>query len=261
MKGRTLLVPDSNGSVEHFYHFLLAYLFPVTAWISARQHPHVAVRSCGPMTPWFDLLQDQATIDVVHPGVMLSAVIGRREPHVVLPQLDNPVLFERRTFADVARTIRGGDHPARVGGPLRIVLTDRGPSDPYYVSEGSERRTSAAERRSLANPDEIERVLQSAGSVTVVDAASMPPGRPGGALHGDGRPRRPAWSRAREHAVDAAGIDGDRDPPAHGTPGAHPVPRSRCLPGTPLRGRSSGGTAWPRRSGIGWGCAVDGACS
>ena len=172
---RTMLVPNSYGSVEHFYHFLLGYLVPAAQWIERTGATEVTVRDCGPMTPWFDLLRPRADVEVVPPGLMLKLVVGRHRPMAVMPPLDNPMLFDSHALRGLAGGLRAAAGVASAGDPSGILVTDRGPAAAYYASDASENRTAGTDRRSIPNMAEIADALGAIGPVTFADAAALSP--------------------------------------------------------------------------------------
>jgi len=172
---RVLLVPDQQGSVEHFYHFLLGYLLPCVVWLERHPGTPVTVRDCGPLTPWFDLIRPWADVEVVSPGTMLQWVVDRRQRRAILPPLDDPELFDGRQLRVFATRIRAG---VGVGMALPgggTVVSDRGPADPFYASPAAEVRTAGSERRSVPNMADIARELEQDGAVRLVDAALLAP--------------------------------------------------------------------------------------
>lgn len=57
-KERVFVVSNHwDGSVQVFYHFLLRYFAPITIWLRKDGSKRIAVRDCGPMNQWFDLLE------------------------------------------------------------------------------------------------------------------------------------------------------------------------------------------------------------
>ena len=172
---RVMLVPNQLGSVEHCYHFLLGYLCPIVLWLERHPRTPVTVRDCGPMTPWLDLIRLWADIDVIAPGTMLQRVVGRHQPMSVLPRLDDPSLFDGGAFRACPTRVRSG-----LDGELRhaaggIVVTDRGPADPFYASSVSEIPTAGSGRRSVPNIADVARALESVGPVRLLDAATLNP--------------------------------------------------------------------------------------
>jgi hypothetical protein len=168
------LVPTNAGSVEHFFHFLLGYLCPISDWMDRSGRREARVRDCGPMNPWFDLLRPEAEIEVVLAATMLRQVIQHRSRCVVLPQLDNVALFERDVIQSFAARIRRGAGPSTEQ-QAGTVVVDRASSDPYYASPLSEVRTSGNERRSVTNMHEVSAALQSSGECRLLDAALLTP--------------------------------------------------------------------------------------
>ena len=130
---RVLMVPNQfQGSVDQYYHFLLGYLCPITRWLQRHPGTPIAVRHCGPMMPWIELLPPRTDVKVVPAGTMLTRDGGHRQPRVVLPPLDNPLVFRRdylSGFADEIRRTAGVSLPTS---PTGVVVLRRASADPYY---------------------------------------------------------------------------------------------------------------------------------
>lgn len=168
------LVPAQwGGSVEHYYHFLLGYLFPATLWVADHPQSQPVVRDCGPMNPWFDVIS--TNFKVIPAGVMLHQ-FARGAPATVLPAGDDPEAFDARELARfrvevLARAgVGAGENDAQ-----EAVFIQRGRSHPYYAQAASEQRTSGAFRRSIPNSAELLDGLASRRPTRLVDAAELTP--------------------------------------------------------------------------------------
>ncbi len=168
------LVPTNKGSVEHFYHFLLGYLCPISQWMDRARPRHVIVRDCGPMNPWFELLAPEVDVEIASVSVMLRHVVQRRRRCVILPPLDNVALFDRDVIRAFTARVRRGAGPMTEE-EAEILVVDRGSSDPFYASPSSEVKTSGSERRSVSNMEELAAALNAAGECQLVDAALLKP--------------------------------------------------------------------------------------
>lgn len=171
----TLLPGPGHGSVEHFYHFLIGYFAPVACWLADHEEPEVVVRECGPLTPWFSLLEPFAKI-TVRP----IAEVDRSDDAVVLPRCDRASEFPGAVVQRFARLVLDVRHERSAGGPgasePQITVVDRGAPDPFYASGAAEIATAAAERRSIPNIADVAAPLRDIGTVDVVDFAALPPG-------------------------------------------------------------------------------------
>lgn len=169
-----LLVPAQwGGSVEHYYHFLLGYLFPVTLWLSDHSDSRPVVRDCGPMNPWFGVVGRDVTL--IAPGTMLHRLV-RGAPATVLTPSDDPESFDSLQLARFRAEIlhRVGGAEANDSGS-QITLLRRGRSHPYYDGAISEQRYSGAFRRSIPNLAEVADRLERSWPVALVDAADLAP--------------------------------------------------------------------------------------
>ena len=176
MRARTLLVPNTaSGSVEHFYHFFLGYLCPAVLWIDRTGAREVTVRECGPLTSWFDLLSPWADLEVIAPEALRARVGQRAQPRAILPPLDNPMLFDGRAMARFAGLLRELADVLPPTGPGGVIVSDRGPSDPFYSTARSQVRTAGSDRRSVPNMPEVAAALAAVGPVRCVDAATLHP--------------------------------------------------------------------------------------
>jgi len=93
---RVLVVSNHwDGSVQVFYHFLLGYFAPLTVWLRETGAKNIAVRDCGPMNQWFDLLGPEISMQIVKPGVALHTLAGNRSRHHVVTGLDYPNKHKR----------------------------------------------------------------------------------------------------------------------------------------------------------------------
>ncbi len=82
---KRMLVPAQwNGSVQHFYHFFFGYFMPVVLFQERTGMDEFAVRDCGPMNPWFDLLAPHTELEFMSPGVMMHRVLTNRQENTIL---------------------------------------------------------------------------------------------------------------------------------------------------------------------------------
>jgi hypothetical protein len=171
-----LLVPVQHvGSVEHYYHFILGYLFPASRWLESRA-PHVAIlRNCGSMDPWFDLLPRQHTYRLVRPGQMLRSFAGHKERAVVLPATDNPRRFNGRELQRFAAATRGRAGVASTTTTHGIIVIDRQWIDPRSTKEGVERSGYGPTRRSIPNMTDVVDRLARNGPVDLLEAGLLSP--------------------------------------------------------------------------------------
>ena len=155
---RTVLIPNQwNGSVQQYYHFLLGYLAPIIEW--TRKHPGraVAVRDCGPMNRWFDLLRPECDVEIMTVGDVLHVLAGDLQPHTVLRGLDFPEEFSPSKLHNFAaatlttaqqRVERGIDR-------YPILVSDRSSSDDFFSTPAAEWPESGSQKRSVPNLAEM----------------------------------------------------------------------------------------------------------
>lgn len=173
---RLLLVPNQwRGSVEHFYHFLLGYLYPIVLTVQARHLPRITVRDCGPLTPWFRLLESDVEVEVIPAGHMLRRFAGDRQSAIVLKPYDDPVSFHGRFLAVFAEWTRERAR-AKVGDASRsVTVLDRRPGSDFYARGRSEAAGSGADRRSVPNLSDIRGALAARVPTRLLDTAGMKP--------------------------------------------------------------------------------------
>jgi hypothetical protein len=169
---RVLVVQNTAGSVEHYYHFFFAVLLPlleriVDGTIDGRS----LLRSCGPMDRHLQLLQDRglAQLELLEKD-RVTAVASRVPRHPVqtlrsFECYDARGLREDGYQPDVFRRVRAFvlATVARDAPPVDVLLVERGDPEPFYLSPRAEIRGGAGLRRSLPNADELAHTLARSG--------------------------------------------------------------------------------------------------
>jgi len=176
-----LTFQNHTGSVEHYYHFFFGYLVPLCSYLSvspaARGDAHLLTRSCGPMDRILHELDIQR-LELVEKRVHRRlAKAGRLDPssrivevtgtdlgrdhheydHGMIARARRYILRRCRQRIEIHReTLHRTWPPDRP----RILVVDRGDSDPFYVTRRSERKGAAMQRRRVANHDAIVAGLQ-----------------------------------------------------------------------------------------------------
>jgi hypothetical protein len=171
-----LTVKNRDGSVEHYYHFLLGFLVPLVGAMSARGElahcSEIIVRTCGPMDRLLDELdiEELLVVDKLRHESSLSAYDpGDR---IVIEGYDRPCAYDRAVFLRAAAQLREIlstritdilDGPLRSWPPGgRLLLIQRGPGLPFYRSTLSESPGSGQERRSIGNHVAFRHALSTA---------------------------------------------------------------------------------------------------
>jgi hypothetical protein len=148
-----------GGSVEHFYHFVMSYFLPLEVYIERERPNSIVVRDCGPMNPWFELLDPNTSIEIRPARQFTSDESGMFPGAVYVKTL------EIKSWAQ-ARAIRAARNRILVRQGLSLsrpshealTLINRLPSLPFYL-EDAEIRGSGAQRRSLPNFAELRQAI------------------------------------------------------------------------------------------------------
>jgi hypothetical protein len=178
---RHALVSFKNrGSVEHYHHFIFGFLVPFFVHLEKFADPsgsgRIYARSCGP----FDALLREMSIpglNILNPTLhMWADRLLRHGPARMLPvrafrfsAFDRPKAFDRQLFQCASQEIQArlsrkidtenvASALDRMEGPL-VVLIDRGPPDPFFLSRNAEISGSGATRRSIPNMHELANQL------------------------------------------------------------------------------------------------------
>lgn len=173
-KSRCLVVSNHwDGSVQVFYHFLLGYLLPLARWITHAHPPAIAVRDCGPMNSWFDVLPGPVDVQIIQPGVALHVLAGKRSRRKILRGMDYPTRFSGRKLRQAANQICQG-LPLASSEALVLVI-DRTSSDEFHSGPLSETEMSGAKRRSVPNLRSVWADIALVDNLRVIDPAQMSP--------------------------------------------------------------------------------------
>jgi len=173
-----MLVPAQwQGSVEHFYHFFFGYFMPITIWLEKNPCPRITVRDCGPMNPWFELLNKQTEISFIQPGVMLQRTLTNLQKNQVFWGWDDPSHFQSKNL----KKFRDA-HGKRLNLPVHtdssetrnVTVLIRGESSSFFESQ-SEVLGSGSAARSIGNLGQIDTHLNGYTSLLIIDTAVMTP--------------------------------------------------------------------------------------
>jgi len=172
---RTVLIPNQwNGSVQQYYHFLLGYLAPIFEWTAKNPGREIAVRDCGPMNRWFDLLKPECDVEIMTVGDVLHVLAGDLQPNKVLRGMDYPDKFSRQQiieFADRTRAI-AAERSSGFDSYPTIIVSDRASHDEFFATPAAEWPESGSQKRSVPNLSQIAASL-SARDLQVLDAAQV----------------------------------------------------------------------------------------
>ncbi len=171
------MIPNQwDGSVQHFYHFLLGYLMPLTLLVDKGTISSVGVRDCGPMNRWFEPIRQLVNLEIMSTGSVLRDFAGKHKRSVVLRPMDDPRTFLTRDLERFTHLYRElVEVPSSQALATTTMILDRTYADPYYNSAASEARQSGAERRSIPNLHQVRERLGSAGNVAMLDASALSP--------------------------------------------------------------------------------------
>ena len=179
-----LEIQNRNGSVEHYYHFLLGYLIPLVEWysfIAPRSDLRVRARSCA--------IMDRLTLELNIPGLeivpkeslsiaanLLPTCDSGQIQVIKLQGFDHSSRYNGKRLSESARKIHrmlarevdkcrsaifqnGDDSP--------VVMIERCQPDQFYISGAAEIPKSGSQRRSILNHADLVRALVSAGATVI----------------------------------------------------------------------------------------------
>jgi len=146
-------IVNRQGSVEHYYHFILGFLAPLVLHLSTG--PRAAtriIRSCGPMDchlaplalPNLRIVQKQLWLEMRDTGHLQTEQLGG---------FDEPIHYDEEAFQRFRQIVlrRFGQSEAAPNAAGTMLVINRGKSPPYYQTEQAEVQTSAGLRRSVPN--------------------------------------------------------------------------------------------------------------
>lgn len=176
-KPRVLLVPDQwSGSVQEYYHFLLGYLAPIALWIHHHPGVQVAVRDCGPMNSWLELLPGGTDLSIMSPGDMLHMYAGKYHQATVLRGDDDPQAFDARRLQQFRELMLSWNSVSLSTPPDRMTVIDRRSSGEFNASAAAEVPASGAAVRSTPNLTAILESKSFPVDTHILDAAHIAPG-------------------------------------------------------------------------------------
>ncbi len=175
--GLCVTLKNRNGSVQHYYHFMLGFVVPlVHAWpeLKARAGGQpIYVRSCAVMDPVLAALRLEGLQVLPKEDFVAkrSEAInptqdGPRLDHHEVLGYDRPANYDAKVFTEVRTKLfdrlgaeiaaeRAALAPLFKGTGPKVLMIDRLPADPFYRSAQSEVKTAGSQRRSVANMAEL----------------------------------------------------------------------------------------------------------
>ena len=157
-----LEVRNSNGSVEHYYHFLLGFLAPILLQPTAELSDAQLIRSCGPMDDHVRAL-NLPQLTIVPKDEMISLRTEQARPVRVLRGMDSPGDFDGPALLRFRALVLERLAIEEEADPRRLLMIGRGRSPDFYQSTASEVKSSADLRRSIPNMAEIKARIEAAG--------------------------------------------------------------------------------------------------
>lgn len=179
-----LAIRNNDGSVEHYYHFLLGYLLPLCTYLSQQSEERevLLVRECGPLNR------------LIHELQIPELLLCERRSHADFPRSFNgSIHFEQTEIGGVdigcakpvydlealARVVREGVRyvRGRLGPSIeahcrcleaewqaspRLLVVERCSPDPYYNSCLAEIKGGGTSRREITNIAELLAALTAA---------------------------------------------------------------------------------------------------
>ena len=154
---------NREGSVEHYFHFILGYVAPLLLReTSALPGQYYLVRSCGPLD---GLFAELGLADLRQ--IPKEAWRAKREAGgyrlTALPGWDWPDYYDAAAFSRLRETMLARFAIAPPAGDAPVLIVNRGRSPDAYQAEGVENPTSANLRRSVPNMAAIHAALVASG--------------------------------------------------------------------------------------------------
>ena len=173
-----LTLNNHGGSVEHYYHFLLGFLAPLTllrSQLASDRRTEICVRSCGPMDK--HLITPELNGVCILDKELHSEMRNNKARHNAYTFMrrrgyDNPKAYNFFDFwtissllfeifhKDIAQHLGNINANITTNSPL-IVLVNRAPPHSFYLSESCEIKGSGASRRSISNYTNIHEAIAS----------------------------------------------------------------------------------------------------
>jgi hypothetical protein len=149
-------IRNRDGSVEHYYHFLLGFCVPLVRFSLSRGEPgeSLVVRECGPLTPL--LAELRLPLDIL-PVAQFRAQAAT----VQITGFDHPASYDYEVFVQFARYV-ADLHTAsqpRLSARSSVILVERGAPAEFYLSEKAETRGAGSSRCAIKNHTAVAEAL------------------------------------------------------------------------------------------------------
>jgi hypothetical protein len=167
-------IRSRDGSVDHYFHFLLGFLPPLLLHQQTHQPSRkILIRSCGPFDAHLADLRLRNTIIIPDPELRRLAGSGLYDVDRKFGY-DTPKAYDRQIFANLRNAVL-----ARLNivapPPHDLLLINRGASPAYYQSDQVAQKGSANLRRTVPNTAAIHAHLLAAGHhATIAELETMP---------------------------------------------------------------------------------------
>lgn len=169
-----------EGSVQHYYHFLLGFFVPLVIFSDklrrAAPKSTIHVRSCALL----DYIVHEARLEnvVIHESAVHKEGIAFAHAHLVkdiaLGGMDHPRLYDKLILQRATTIVKQRlEHEIRseilaiekgLSDHALVLIVRRAEEDPFYSSDFSEIKTAGATRRSIANHDELHHAISQLGA-------------------------------------------------------------------------------------------------
>lgn len=183
---RILVVTNTTGSVEHYYHFFFAALVPLLDRARAGNLAGTSwIRDCGPMNSHLESIERAGLARFQIVDWRQLQVFCTRAAKAQIIQLHSEECYTVTGLRDdgyqpqiLKRVAHFGiSHFAPEPPNIDVLLIERGSPNPFYLSHKSAITGSANTRRSIPNLDAVQSALETSGrAVTRVhlEQASLP---------------------------------------------------------------------------------------
>lgn len=171
-KSLHLAVANNAGSIQHYYHFILGFLFPILYWYctkSGHAYRKIYIRSSGVMDKHIHSL-GLKNILVVEKDVH-DRLHRETDGNIVISAFDTAKADYSKQIDAVSRLLLDSDRiknrfslfgdcqSTSVKRRLRVLVVSRGEPDSFYSSSKSEIKSASNQRRSISNFDDLAKSI------------------------------------------------------------------------------------------------------